>query len=179
MSEELIIALIGAATTFVSIPISFLLGRRTERIKQLLFIRAEMLRPIEIWLNGAEKMLGILGGTVNSIALNSSGPAMYNFEERRKAAQFMVEQTNIVMGIVQSKSLRTKATKRLWDEMSETIIEIDELVKYNLLPLDNEALERNSLPSEYLGRVGTLKHILDTKIQKAYSLIAQMKTIFT
>lgn len=179
MSEELIIAIIGAATTLLSIPISFLLGKRSERNKQLLIIRAEMLKPIQIWLSGAEKMQGILGDTVSSVALNSSGPTMYNLEDRRKAAQFMVEQTNIVMGIIQSNSLQTKSTKKLWGELSEIIIELDGLVKYKLTALDNEALERRSISPEFIARIGTLKQILDAKTQKAYSLIAQIKTFFT
>jgi membrane protein DedA with SNARE-associated domain len=76
MSESLVIAISGIAGALLSGIISFILGRRAERQKQTLWIRAEMLKPIDGWLKGVEKMAGIFSDTISSIVLNSPLPLL-------------------------------------------------------------------------------------------------------
>jgi hypothetical protein len=64
-----------------------------------------MLKPIEEWLQGTEKLVGILGDTLSSITIDSPVPINYDFDEQRKAVHFMTEKTNIVVGILASESL--------------------------------------------------------------------------
>jgi hypothetical protein len=41
-----------------------------------------MLKPIEEWLQGTEKLVGILGDTLSSITIDSPVPINYDFDER-------------------------------------------------------------------------------------------------
>jgi hypothetical protein len=182
MSESLLIAVLGIAGTLLSGIISFVVGRRAERQKQSLVIRAEMLKPIEEWLKGAERMVGILGDTMSSIVLNMRLPVNYGFEERRKASNYMAEKTNEILGIISSNSLQTWKTRRLTKELSETVRLIDNLIKFQLLPRESEIVghsNKGTLTEEYMLEAGQLKLYIDSLLQKAYSLIAQIKTILT
>jgi hypothetical protein len=179
MSETLLIAILGIVSTLLSIVISFALGQRAEKSKQSLLIRAEMLKPIDEWLKGAEKMVGIFSDTVATIALNMPLPVNYNFNERRNASNFMAEKTNQVLGIVASNTLQTGKTKRLARELGEIIQQIDKLIKFELLPRENDLIERSNNSTLTKGNMleaGSLKLQLDSLLQKSHSLIAQIKT---
>ena len=120
MSESLVIAILGIAGTLLSGIISFVLGQRAERQKQTLLIKAETLKPIDEWLKGAEKMVGIFSDTISAITLNLRLPVNYDFDERRKASNFMAEKTNEALGIITSGSFQTGKTKQLAKELRET-----------------------------------------------------------
>ncbi len=182
MSESLVLAVIGIAGTLLAGIVSFVLGQRAERRKQSLLIRAEMLKPIEEWLKGAERMVGILGDTMSSIVLNMQLPVNYDFAERRKASNYMAEKTNEILGIISSNSLQTWRTKRLAKELSETIRQIDNLIKFQLLPRESEIVGRSNngtLTEAFMIEAGQLKLYIDSLLQRAYSLIAQIKAILT
>lgn len=182
MSDSTIIAMLGSATTLLAAILSFVFGRRYERQQQALTIRAQMLKPIEDWLGYADRMINILGDTLTSAMAGLPQPVTYNFEDRRKATQFMGENSNSVLGILASKSLQVGRAKNLTKKMSDTIITLDGFIKYQLLPLDNEILTRGhaeNISPDFLQRIGSTKLQGDTLIQSAYSLIAQIKTALT
>ena len=159
--------------------LGFLLGQFAERRKQSVTVRSEMLKPIEEWLSGAEKFNGILGDTLSSVVANNPLPVIYNLEERRRIIQFMIERSNVVFGILQSDSLKTWSTKRSVKRLTEIIALIDQVLKTQLLPLDNEIHERsrsNGMTQEFMARVGQVSIGFGGLIQTAYSLIATIKT---
>jgi|CXWL01.1.fsa_nt_gi 4-hydroxy-3-methylbut-2-enyl diphosphate reductase IspH len=181
MSETLI-AILGVAGTLLGIVVGSVLGRRSERHRQSLLIRAEMLKPIEEWLSGAEKMVGIFADTMSAVALNAPLPITYNLEERRKATQFMSEKTNIVLGILDSNSLKTNRTKKLAKQLAKEIRSIDSQVKFALLQADGELLDHSlnrTLTPEVLAQGAMLKLQLESQLQKAHALVAQIKTALT
>jgi len=153
---EAFISILGLAGTLLAGVISFILGQRWERQRQSLLIRAQMLIPIEEWLRGAERMIGILGDTMTSVIAQSPLPVTYDLEERRKATQFMIERTNVVLGILQSNSLRTGQTRKV---LSRSL--------------------RRTITREFLIQTGETKLKLESDVQQAYSLIAQLKTALT
>ena len=166
------------ASVFIAL-LGFVLGQYAERRKQSLTIRSEMLKPIEEWLSGAEKFIGIFGDTLSSVLIGSPAPLTYNLEERRKASQFMIEKSNLAFGILHSESLKTWQTRRSTKELSETITLIDAVIKTRLLPMDSEITERakvNALTQEFMLEFGQVKLGLDGLVQKAHSLIAKIKT---
>jgi len=180
--DQSLIAVLGIAGTFLSGLVMFVVGQRWERKKQTLLIRAQMLDPIHGWLRGVERFNGILGDTLVSISSGSSGPVMYDLEERRKSAQFMIENTNEVLGILQSKSIETGRTKDSAQQLAVLIRDLDQQVRYQLLPLNGEILDRSAarrLTQEFVLQIGNLKLDIDSKVQRAYELIAQLKTKFT
>lgn len=180
--SEFLITFLGILGTFLSGIIFFVLGQRAERKKQSLIVRSEMLSPIEEWLKGAEKMVGILGDTVSSIALNLQYPVNYNLDERRKASTFMSENTNKVIGILDSKGLQTRNTKKLSTELEKSIKSLDQAIKFHLLPLENEIVSRansNTLNEEFMLQALQLKSAIDLDLQKSYKLISKLKTSFT
>ena len=182
MSESLLITILGIAGTLLSVIVSFGLGQRAEKIKQSLLIRAEMLKPIDEWLKGAEKMVGIFSDTMASIALNMPLPVNYNFTERRNASNFMAEKTNQVLGVITSNILQTSKTKLSAKELSETIRQIDNLIKFELLPRESDLVDRSNNKTLTKGNMleaGSLKLQLDTLLQKAHSIVAQIKTSLT
>ena len=159
--------------------LGFLLGQYAERRKQSLAVRAEMLKPIEEWLTGAEKFIGIFGDTLSSVLIGSPSPITYNLEERRKASQFMIEKSNLVFGVLQSETLKTWQTRKSAKELRETISLIDAIIKTRLLPMDTEIPERakvKALTQEFMLEFGQVKLGLDSLVQKAHSLIAKIKT---
>ena len=179
MSDSLLITILGIAGTLLSVIVSFVLGQRAEKSKQSLVIRAEMLKPIDEWLKGAEKMVGIFSDTMASIALNTPLPVNYDFTERRNASNFMAEKTNQVLGVIESNILQTSRTKLLAKEISETIRQIDNLIKFELLPRENSLIERSNNRTITKGdmlEAGSLKLQLDSLLQKAHSLVAKIKT---
>ena len=179
MTETIVVTIFGFISTVLSGVIFFVLGKRYERHQQTLLIRAEMLKPVEEWLEGVEKMNGIFGDTLSSIVLNSPFPITYNYDERRKAAQFMSEKTNRVLGILQSKSLQTSKTIGLAKQLSETINDLNNLLIFKLLPKDNEILDRGygrDLSPDFVAQITALKQEIDSEVKNAYSLVAQMKT---
>jgi hypothetical protein len=159
--------------------LGFVLGQYAERRKQSLAIRLEMLKPIEEWLTGAEKFIGIFGDTLSSVLIGSSTPLTYNLEERRKASQFMIEKSNLAFGVLQSRKLETWQTRSSAKELSETINLIDAVIKTRLLPMDSEITERakvKALTQEFMLEFGQVKLGLDGLVQKAHSLIAKIKS---
>jgi hypothetical protein len=174
--NELLLGLLASAFTAI---LGFLLGQFAERRKQSLAIRAGMLKPVEEWLTGAEKFIGIFGDTLTSTLVGSKLPITYSLEERRKVSQFMIEKSNLVFGILASESLRTWKTRKSAKELSETIKLIDIIIKTQLLPMDNEIPNRaqaNQLTPEFMVQFGQVKLGLDSLVQKTHSLIAKIKT---
>ena len=163
----------------IAVILGFLLGQYAERRKQSLAVRAEMLKPIEEWLTGAEKFIGIFGDTLSSVLIGSPSPITYSLEERRRASQFMIEKSNLAFGVLQSESLKTWQTRKPAKELSETINLIDAIIKTRLLPMDTEITERakvKALTQEFMLEFGQVKLGLDSLVQKAHSLIAKIKT---
>lgn len=166
------------ASAFIAL-LGFVLGQYAERRKQSLTIRAEMLKPIEEWLIGAEKFIGIFGDTLSSVLIGSPSPITYNLEERRKASQFMIEKSNLVFGVLQSESLKTWQTRKLAKELRDTITLIDAVIKTRLLPMDTEIPERakvNALTKDFMLEFGQVKLGLDGLVQKAHSIITKIRT---
>jgi hypothetical protein len=171
--------IIYVVASIVTAILGFLLGQYAERRKQSLTVRSEMLKPIEEWLTGAEKLIGIFGDTLTSTLVGSQLPITYNLEERRKVAQFMTEKSNLMFGVLASESLKTWKTRKFFKELNETIKLIDLKIKTQLLPMDNEILDRakvNKLTPEFLMQFGQVKLGLDGLVQKSYSLISKIKT---
>ena len=182
MSESGIIAILGATSTLLAATLSFVFGRRHERLKQTLFIRVQMLKPIEDWIAGADKIMNMMGDTLVAVGAGLASPVTYNREERRKAAQFMIENTNPVLGILASKSLQFGRAKKLAKELTGTIIVLDEFIKTQLLPLDNEISGRirpENLTPDLLQRVYNIKTQGDALIRNVHSLIARVKVALT
>ena len=182
MSESLAITILGFICTLLSGVISFTLGLRAERKKQTLMIKAEMLKPINEWLKGAEKILSIFSDTLSSIVQNMPLPMNYDFDERKKAYNFMAEKTNEVLGIVASESLRTRKSKKLANELTEVILTLDRVIKFEILPKESEIVDRSNrgaLSTNFVRDAGQLKLQVDSLLQRAYSLEAQIKTSLT
>ena len=180
--DQVLIPILGIIGSLLTGVIMFVLGQRRERYRQSLLIRAQMLDPIHDWLNGIEKFIGILSDTLTSVSIMSPGPITYDLEERRKSAQFMIENTNEVLGIIESKSLITNRTQKEATDLTKLIKDLDQQVKFKLLPLDHEILDRSAkrkLTEAFVIQVGETKLSMEKKVQKSYSLLAIIKTLLT
>jgi hypothetical protein len=178
---DVLVAVLGIVGTLLSGTVSFVLGKRWERGRQLLLVRAEMLKPIDEWLGGIERMIGIFADTMVTVGTDSPLPLTYDLEERRKTAQFLSEKTNAVLGILESNALATRRTKRTALELTETIQSIDAQTKYVLIQLDLEVLNRSNrgiLTTDFLIQAGETKLKLEQQVRRAHSLIAKLKTAF-
>ena len=178
MTENLLIALLG----FVVSLFTLYIGIKIEKRRQSLIIRSQMLEPIEEWLKGAEKMIGIFYDTIVTLIQGLPLPMTYNLEERRKATQFMIENTNKMLGIIDSKGLQTKNTKHLAQQLSEIIKNLDNKIKFELLPEDNKLIElanQKQLNQDFINEALKLRNQLDGQVQAAYSIISKIRTKFT
>ncbi|GEM_PF-3343823 len=178
MFDSIVLAIIGIAGALLAGVVGHVLGQRSERRKQSLAIKAEMLKPIEEYLKGAEKVVGILSDTMSSISLNLPAPVNYSFDDRRKASNFMAEKTNEVFGIVASDSLQTGRTKRLARELATTLKELDSFIKFQILPRESEVVDRankSTLTQDFMLECGEIKKLADKLLRKSYSIIAQIR----
>ena len=60
--------------------------------------------------------------------------------------------------ILESKSLQTRRTKKLANELAEVVSRLDQAIKFQLLPLENEILSRsnsNTLTEELMVKAGS------------------------
>lgn len=106
----------------------------------------------------------------------------YDFEQRRKAYQYMSESSNRIIGILDSKRLRTLGTRRLADHLAETIKSIDKLVKFQMLPQESGVLDlaqAGPLPEKFIIEVMNTKMKFDALVQEAHSIISRIKTALT
>lgn len=182
MSEATALTLLGIVVPVLFSLIGFILGKRHERQKQALIIRSEMLKPIEEWLTGVERIVGIFSDTLASVNMNSQFPIMYDFDERKKATQFISEKTNIMLGILESETLQIRPTQMMVKQLQTTIVKLDSLVKYQLMPLETQISTtpmNHVLSPTLVDKVIVLKIELDTLIRLAHSLIAKIKVKLT
>jgi len=179
MSETILVSIIGFLATITGIVVSYALGKKSERKLQLFQVRTKQLIPIEEWLQGAERFNGILGDTVGSVSINSTTPLIYSIDDRRRAVIFMGEKTNVVLGIIKSKTFQKGYLKKHSDPLSANIIKIDVIIKRDLLPLDDEILEQSNTRgnrNDLTQKAISVKEQLDALIQDSYSLIATIKS---
>lgn len=179
MSETILERIIGLLTALTGIAVSYALGKKSERRAQLFQVRTNQLIPIEEWLQGAERFNGILGDTLGSVSINSTTPLIYSIDDRRRAAIFMGEKTNVVLGIIKSGTFQKGNLKKHSDLLSANIINIDVIIKRDLLPLDNEILEQSNIRgnrNDLTQKAISVKEQLDVLIQDSYSLIATIRT---
>ncbi len=174
--SDIAVALLGFTGTLLAVVISYALGQRAERKKQSLFIRSEMLKPIEDWLKGAGKLVRLLGDRINAVVPDPASPSGGDADEWRAAANFVSENTNVVIGILDSKSLQTPRTRKLAAELELSILTIEQAVKYQLLPVESDFAGKSGLALETLRQAGELKLKLENELQNAYKLIATLKT---
>ena len=180
--NEALLGILGFLGLLLSGVLGRVLGQRSEKRKQSLAIKAEMLDPLKLWLGGVEKFIGILGDTLSSISVPSPVPLTYDFEERRKSSQFMIENTNEVLGILDSETLSIRRTRKEVRALKSHIVELDNRLKFELLPLDHEILDRarsRSIDEAFLQQVGETKLSMERQVRECYSLVAQIKTQYT
>lgn len=178
MTTEMILAILGLVVSLITGIIGHFLGQRSERRKQSLAIKAEMIKPLEQYLKGVEKIVGIFSDTMVSVTVGSSEPINYGFDERKTVSNFLSEMTNEVMGIIASDALHTKGTRNIAESLFLTIKEIDSKIKFEILPLENEVLVKannNTLDEVFLRFCAEKKLQMDLLLQKSYSLIAQIR----
>jgi hypothetical protein len=179
MSETALLALLALAGSLLSGIVGHTLGQRAERSRQAVAARVALLAPIEEWLSGASKLVGILGDTLSTVSLGLPGPLSYDFPERLATTKFMGEHTNITLGIMSSEALSTRHTRWLARHLASVVDEIDQLLKYQLLPIESEILERGTnkrLDEPFVLKVGSLKLRLDALLKDAHSTIARIRT---
>ena len=182
MPETLILRILEIVGALITGIIIFTLGQHAERKKQSLLIRADMLKPLNEWLKGAEKIIGIFSDTISTVIHDLPSPINYDFVERKRAFNYMAEKTNEVLGIISSNCLQTTKSKKFAEELSDVIITLDRVIKNDVLQKESEIVFRSTngtLSNSYLHEAGHLKLQVDSLLQKAYSLEAQIKTIFT
>ncbi len=179
MSEQLVIAILGVGGSLLGAFLGYSLGERSEKNRQALSARSEMLKTVEEWLAGAERIIQIISDTLLTVTAGSPLAPSYNLEDRKKAGQFMAENTNRVLGILISNALRTRRTEKPSIQLADRIGFLDNQVKYVLLPMDTEILDRSlsgTLTNDFVASVLTFKLSLEGQIREAHALIAQMKT---
>jgi len=180
--DEILLGILGFVGILLSVVLGRILGQRSERRKQSLAIRSDMLNPVKSWLSGVEKFIGILGDTLSSISIPSPLPLTYDFEERRQGAQFMIENTNEVLGILDSKTLRVRNARNEVDVLKSIIVELNNRLKFELLPLDHEILKRaqtQRIDEAFIRQVGETKLSMEAQVRECYSLLAKIKTKYT
>jgi hypothetical protein len=179
MTENALLTLLSIVMPILTGMVGYFYGKQYERKRQELILRAETLKPLEEWLRGVERMVGIVGDTFTSIAvMNSPSPVFYDLNERQEIAKFLSEKSNQVFGILNSKSIQTTKTKKDSIELRDLIFEIDQKIKNELLPLDYQMTCTpidGIMPLDLQKRVAGLKQEFDKSLQSGHSLITSIR----
>ena len=177
--EDTLRTILEVAGGLLTTVLGFFLGRKAERAAQSVAVKASLLETVRVWLTGVEKFVGILGDTLTSVSSGSPQPVLYSLEERRKSAQEMTERTNEVLGILRSQSLARGRTRHDATALAQLVDALDRSVKYELLPLDLEVMDRardRKLDHEFATKVAAFKLGMDRRLQEAHQLVARIKS---
>ena len=174
-------SLLWPAITAVISVLTYFGGKSLERRKAIMHIRLELLKPIEEWLEQVTRIESIIGDEVTSITQGRASRATYQFEDRAKTTQRLSEDKLKILGILESKSLRTWGTRKSSILLEVLVPKIATHLETKFLPAQinfMSTLTAGDPPDSEFAELLYMTEILRDLIKEAYGLIAILKTSF-
>ena len=173
---------ITGAVSILSLVLGHWLGVLRERHAQALRNRLDLLKPVEEWLDIANRLVHIVADDMVALGQGLPLPLGYSLEDRRTTGRHIAEATPKVMATLESKALSTCGTRTLASQLSTTIRDVNDHLQRDLLPVDAELVSKGSSHkdlSQALMAASLPWMDASAKIQRAYELIAKTKVRLT
>jgi len=155
-----------------------ILGMLRERHAQSLTARLELLKPVERWLDLANRIIHIIADDVQSLSQNQPFSVGYSIQERVNVGKEISETTPKVLAILQTKSLRTIGTWRSSDQLSGSIRQLNSYLQSVLLPVDDELTAKGATWSKIdneIQRVSNALALVQPLLNQTFASLAKMK----
>jgi hypothetical protein len=114
--------------------LTFFGGRFYEKRKLEQENRLKLLEPVEAWIDKCSRMISIIGSEIPSLAEGNYKSGIYNKSEIVETEKYMEENTDKVIGILNSTALSTFTTKNISQRLSELILMLKNDITIKLLP---------------------------------------------
>jgi hypothetical protein len=178
MSNELITGLLTAIVGLFSGILGFTLAKRWERNKLGITLIIETLQPIIDWLKCVEKLIQIFADDYDFFVYGQRLTSTYTLDDRRKSNQYIKENKNEVIGILNSQILQKRKIRKYAIQLGEHIKKIESALYTKLLSINNDPSTMDNIEKqrqEFMDQYTPAKLELDSLLQNAYKIINKMK----
>ena len=156
--------------------LTFFAGRAFERYKTAQVNRLKLLEPIEQWVDKATRLVSIVE---DEFSIMNQGLPLYNPIDIGETAKFLRENKEKILGILQSKALSTRGTKKLSEKLFELIIQIQICLEREYLPAYynlSSKIDKHENPSLELSVFLSMTIMEKNLIKDVHSCLSELKT---
>jgi hypothetical protein len=178
MSSDLGTNLLTALIGLFGIVIGYMLAKKWERNKLEITLIIETLQPIIDWLKCVEKLIQIFADDYDIFIIGERLPSTYTLDDRRKSNQYIKENKNEVIGILNSQILQKRKIRKYAIQLEEQIITIESKLYMKLLSIKYDPstiVDIEKQRKEFLDQYTQAKLELDVLLQNSYNIIIKMK----
>ncbi len=168
-------------TTVIGV-LTFFGGRVFEKHKLAQQNRLKLLEPIEQWVEQASRLIGIVGDELSAVSRGLPLPVMYGIEDRRQTAKTLGESKEKVLGILDSKALRTYGTRKLSSRLADLVLRLDVLIEREYLQAYYrlfDTLDKHQDAQPHMVALLAITSVANSMIQDVHACLAQLKTRYT
>jgi hypothetical protein len=174
MDNSIISALIGVG----GLVIGALLGRMYQKRKDSLKARANMLKPVEEWIEQVSRLISIVNDEQVAITQGLISPTMYGAEDRVNTAKALGENKEKVMGILDAKVFNTWGTKKVSKKFMKLIPDLSRVIETSYLQIYYRLLDkvekRGDIGIEIVEMI-SVTVLVRGYIQEAHKFLAKLK----
>lgn len=170
-----------AITTIVGL-LTFLAGRIFERHKLAQANRLKLLEPVEEWVSGASRIIGIIGDDISAIAAGLHSPVGYSPRERVETGKTLAESKEKVLGILRSKALTTWGTRKFSTRLSTLVYQLSIVIEREYMPAHTRLLDKMNQKEELSADIMALlaaTAAINGIIQEIHMCLSQLKIRLT
>jgi hypothetical protein len=161
--------------------VTFLGGRLFEQYRIANQNRLKLLEPVEMWVDKASRLVGIIGDDLAAITQGLPFPVGYSFQERLETSRSMGENKGKVFGILSSKALSTKGTRSLSSKLKDGLTKLDILIEREYLQIHAKMMDKLTAHQDASQEILSLIQIsvlANVLIQDIHGSLAELKTKF-
>jgi hypothetical protein len=162
--------------------VGHLSGAYFERRKQALTNRRDILKPVEEWLDLANRISHIVGDDVAALSQGLPLPVGYTMQDRVQTGRRIAELTPKVLANLRSKALQTFGTRRLSRSLSANIDVLNRYIHSTLLPTDDRLVQQGPYSPTIKASVDAALPVFAQAgaiVEKAYESLAKLKVRLT
>jgi hypothetical protein len=165
-----------------SLLLGHLSGAFLERRKQALINRRDILKPVEEWLDIANRLVHIVGDDMVALSQGLPLPIGYSMQDRVAAGRRIAELTPKALANLNSRALHTFGTRMLSTRLSADINQLNRFLQSTLLPVDDRLVQQGPYSPTIKASVADAAPMLASAgaiVQKAFESLAKLKVRLT
>jgi hypothetical protein len=161
--------------------LTFFAGRAFERHKLVQANRLALLQPIEKWVDDASHLVGIVGDDLSAVTEGLPLPLGFDPQDRQRTAKALGERKDKILGILKSKALSTRGTKRLSNRLQALVIALNQTIERDYLQIHVDLLDKMNAKKDLRPAITALlatTYTINSIIQEIHSCLSTLKTRF-